>query len=126
MIFTNNDSAYETAISLNKKGIDVKIIDIRKRSNSKLIKETEKLGIKIYWNSTITNTFGYRKINSIEFMSLSEDGSNVIGKKNIISCDCLGVSGGWTPMVHMHTQSGGKLNFREADQIFLPKEEDKL
>ena len=25
-------------------------------------------------------------------------------------------------MVHMHTQSGGKLNFREIDQVFLPKE----
>ena len=117
VIFTNNDSGYEAAISLHKKGIDVKIIDLRKRSGSELIKETEKLGIKIYWNSTITNTFGYRKINSIEIMSLSEDGSNVIGEKNKISCDCLGISGGWTPMVHMHTQSGGKLNFREIDQV---------
>ena len=122
VIFTNNDSGYETAISLHKKGIDVKIIDLRKRSGSELIKETEKLGIKIYWNSTITNTFGYRKINSIEIMSLSEDGSNVIGEKNKIFCDCLGISGGWTPMVHMHTQSGGKLNFRETDQVFIPKE----
>ena len=46
VIFTNNDSAYETAISLNRKGISVKIIDIRKRSDSDLIKETEKLGLK--------------------------------------------------------------------------------
>ena len=23
---------------------------------------------------------------------------------------------------HMHTQSGGKLNFRDNDQVFLPKE----
>ena len=44
-------------------------------------------------------------------MSLSDDGSNVIGEKIKVSCDCLGVSGGWTPMVHMHTQSGGKLKF---------------
>ena len=55
-------------------------------------------------------------------MSLSEDGSNVIGEKKKIFCDCLGISGGWTPMVHMHTQSGGKLNFRETDQVFIPKE----
>ena len=83
VIFTNNDSAYEAAISLNRKGIAVKIIDIRKRSDSELIKETEKLGIKIYWNSTITNTFGYRKINSIEIMSLSEDGSKMLLVKKI-------------------------------------------
>ena len=38
------------------------------------------------------------------------------------------MSGGWTPMVHMHTQSGGKLDFRDEDQVFLPKEnsEDQI
>ncbi len=121
-IFTNNDSAYETALSLFEKGISTKIIDIRKKTNSKIVKQAEKLGINIYWNSTVTNTFGYRKINSIEIMSLSDDGSNVIGEKTKVSCDCLAISGGWTPMVHMHTQSGGKLNFRETDQVFLPEE----
>ena len=121
-VFTNNDSAYETALSLFEKGIQIKIIDIRKKTNSKIVKRVEKLGIDIYWNSTVTNTFGYRKLNSIEIMNLSEDGSNVIGKKIKAKCDCLAVSGGWTPMVHMHTQSGGKLNFRESDQVFLPKE----
>ena len=121
-VFTNNDSAYETALSLFEKGIQIKIIDIRKKTNSKIIKRVEKLGIDIYWNSTVTNTFGYRKLNSIEIMNLSEDGSNVIGKKITVKCDCLAISGGWTPMVHMHTQSGGKLNFRESDQVFLPKE----
>ena len=36
-------------------------------------------------------------------MGLSEDGSNVVGEKNKIFCDCLGISGGWTPMVsHAH------------------------
>jgi len=121
-VFTNNDSAYETALSLFEKGISVKIIDIRRKTNSKIVKQAEKLGINIYWNSTVTNTFGYRKINSIEIMSLSDDGSNVIGEKLKASCDCLAISGGWTPMVHMHTQSGGKLNFRETDQVFLPEE----
>ena len=36
----------------------------------------------------------------------------------------VGISGGWTPMVHMHTQSG-KLDFREIDQTFIPKEIDE-
>ena len=123
-VFTNNDSAYETALSLFEKGIQIKIIDIRKKTNSKIVKQVEKLGIDIYWNSTVTNTFGYRKLDSIEIMSLSEDGSNVIGEKIKVKCDCLAVSGGWTPMVHMHTQSGGKLNFRKSDQVFLPNDLD--
>ena len=122
-IFTNNDSAYETAISLFEKKMSVRIIDIRKKANSKIVKHAEKLGINIYWNSTVTNTFGYRKIKSIEIMSLSDDGSKIVGNKTKVNCDCLAISGGWTPMVHMHTQSGGKLNFRDSDQVFTPKEE---
>ena len=78
-IFTNNDSAYETAISLFEKKMSVRIIDIRKKATSKIVKQAEKLGINIYWNSTVTNTFGYRKIKSIEIMSLSDDGSNIMG-----------------------------------------------
>ena len=58
-------------------------------------------------------------------MEMSKDGSNVGGNKIIISCDYLSISGGWTPMVHLHTQSGGKLDFREMDQTFIPNEIDK-
>ena len=53
-------------------------------------------------------------------MQLSKDGQKVIGSKKNLSCDCLGVSGGWTPAVHLFTQSGGKLKFREEDQVFIP------
>ena len=53
-------------------------------------------------------------------MKLSKDGQTVIGDKTKLNCDCLGVSGGWTPAVHLFTQSGGKLKFREEDQVFIP------
>jgi len=120
-LFTNNDSAYETAISLNNSGVNVNsIIDIRDKSSSAIVKQAEKLGIKINWKSTVVNTDGYKRINSIEIMKLSDDGSGVTGNKAKEECDCLGISGGWTPRVHMYTQSGGKLKFRDKDNIFLP------
>ncbi len=122
-LFTNNDSAYETAISLNKSGVKVKvIIDIRENSNSILTEKIEKIGIKILRGYTITNTDGYKRINSIEVMKLSKDGGSVVGNKITYKCDCLGISGGWTPMVHLFTQSGGKLKFRNNDNVFIPDE----
>ena len=30
------------------------------------------------------------------------------------------MAGGWTPAVHLFTQSGGKLKFRDEDQVFIP------
>ena len=121
IFFTNNDSAYESVISLSKKGITVQaIIDIREKSNSSIVKQVEDLGIKMYWSHTVVDTNGYKKIKKISIMGLSKDGQSVIGTKTNIDCDCLGVAGGWTPAVHLFTQSGGKLKFRDEDQIFIP------
>jgi len=121
IFFTNNDSAYESAISLYKKGIKVQaIIDIREKTQSTIVKQAEDLGLKIYWSHTIVDTHGYKKLKKISIMQLSSDGQSVIGSKTNIDCDCLGMSGGWTPAVHLFTQSGGKLKFRDKDQVFIP------
>ena len=121
VLFTNNDTAYETAISLNNKGIKINaIIDIREQNKSDLTNETNKAGIKIYNSYTVINTKGYKKINKITIMKLSKDGKTVTDSKIDINCDCLGVSGGWTPAVHLFTQSGGKLKFDDNDNIFIP------
>jgi sarcosine oxidase subunit alpha len=121
VFFTNNDSAYESALCLYNKGIKVDaIIDIRNNSNSKIVKAVEQAGIKIYWSHTVVDTNGYRRLNNISIMKLSNDGMTVTGNRINISCDCLGVAGGWTPAVHLFTQSGGKLKFDEDNNVFLP------
>ncbi|MBD1159273.1 sarcosine oxidase subunit alpha family protein [Pelagibacterales bacterium SAG-MED19] len=121
VLFTNNDSAYETAISLIQKGINIEaIIDNREEVDSKLVYEVEKNNIKIFKGYTVTDTFGYKRINRISIKQLSKDGQKVVGPRINLSCDCLGVSGGWTPAVHLFTQSGGKLKFKDEDQVFIP------
>ena len=121
VIFTNNDTAYETTVSLFKKGVRINnIIDIRKKCSSNLINKVENLGIKIYWEHTIVDTHGYKRLKKISIMKLSDDAFSVVGNKINIECDCLGISGGWTPAVHLFTQSGGKLKFREKDNVFIP------
>ena len=121
ILFTNNDSAYETAISLFNKGIKINaIIDIREKVNSEITNHAEKIGIKIYNSYTIVDTSGYRRIKEVSIMKLSKDGQSVTGSKVKIECDCLGISGGWTPAVHLFTQSGGKLKFDNEDNVFIP------
>ncbi len=121
VFFTNNDSAYETAISLFNKGVKVNaIVDIREKAGTNIANQAEKLGIKIYNSFTIVDTSGYRRIKNVSIMKLSKDGQSVTGSKTQINCDCLGVSGGWTPAVHLFTQSGGKLKFDNVDNVFKP------
>ncbi len=107
---------------MHNKGIKVDaIIDIRENSNAKIIKKINDAGIKIYWSHTIVDTSGYKRLSDISIMKLSNDGMSVIGSKTSISCDCLGIAGGWTPAVHLYTQSGNKLTFDEDRNIFVPK-----
>jgi sarcosine oxidase subunit alpha len=37
-----------------------------------------------------------------------------------IACDLLAVSGGWSPVVHLFSQSGGSIAFCEKRQMFVP------
>jgi sarcosine oxidase subunit alpha len=85
------------------------------------VKEAQDLGLKIYWSHTIVDTHGYKRLKQISIMELSKDGQSFANSNKIVlDCDCLGMSGGWTPAVHLFTQSGGKLKFREKDQVFIP------
>ncbi len=122
IIFTNNDSAYETAIELHNKNLKVQaIVDIREESSGDLPKKCNELGLKIYWKHTIVSSSGYTKVKNVSVMKLSKDNSVVIGKKINIKCDSVAMSGGWTPAVHLFTQSGGKLNFNSQNFCFYPK-----
>jgi hypothetical protein len=121
ILFTHYDSVYGTAISFILLMIGVPaIIDHREGIDSSLIIETEQNNIQIYKGYTIVDTFRYNRINYVSIMKLSKDGQKVIGSKENISCDSLGISGGWTPPVHLFTQSGGKLKFRDDHQVFIP------
>jgi len=122
IIFSNNDDSYETALSLHDKGVKVKaIIDIRKESEGDLVKKCTDLGIKIMWKHTVVKAVGHKKINAAIVMKLSNNNNSVVGDEIKISCDLLCVSGGYTPAVHLFTQSGGKLAFDEKKFYFYPE-----
>ncbi len=46
--------------------------------------------------------------------------SSILGRERKVACDALLMSGGWTPSVHLFSQSRGKLVFDEALQLFKP------
>lgn len=75
VLFTNNDSAYETAISLHQKGINIEaIIDNREEIDSKLIKETEKKNIYLLQKKFIFKNFllSQKFVNEVGKISESE------------------------------------------------------
>jgi len=120
-ILTNNDSAYHLALDAKLAGADIYIIDIREEPRGELIYQVQEVGIEIIKGSVISSV-GYMRgqIRNIEIMRLSQDGSSVTGKKKSLTTDLIGVSGGWTPTVHLYSQAKGKLKFLDDEQCFVP------
>ena len=119
LIFTNNDSAYETAIEFKKNGILPVILDSRVNPSSEIINEAKNLGIEIQFSHVVVAAKGYKKVKSAEIAKISDDKKNLEEIKNI-QCDCICVSGFWTPTIHLASQSGNKTKFNQDIDAFVP------
>jgi len=121
IIFTNNDSAYDTAIEFKKNGINPLVVDTRTNSDSSVISEAKNLNIDIKFSHGIANTKGHLKVNSATIGKFNSDKSSYENLEEV-SCDCICVSGNWTPTVHLSSQSGNKLKFNETIDAFIPSQ----
>ncbi len=121
LIFTNNDSAYETAIEFKKNGINSIVLDSRKKPNSEIINDAKNLGIDIKFSHVVVSANGYKKVKSAEISKISDD-KEELGKVESILCDCICVSGFWTPTIHLASQSGNKTQFNSKIDAFIPGE----
>jgi sarcosine oxidase subunit alpha len=108
VIATNNDDAYKSAEALKDAGAQiVAILDARPApagANS---------GHRVYNDAVPLSTQGARHC-------LKSVSALVDGKTMDWDADLLAVSGGFTPVVHLHMQAGGTLDWNEDAQAFIP------
>ena len=123
VFFTNNDSAYETAIDYFQRGVNIQaIVDVRSETNGHFPKKAKELGITILNGYEISNTTGRLRVKEVKLKKLSSNYRDENNSSITIKCDTICVSGGWTPTVHLFTQSKGKLKYRNFDGSFIPEE----
>lgn len=108
VIATNNDDAYKTARAVRDAGGEVvAILDTRPApAGAKLADGC------VHFNSAVpVSVNGSRgKLHRVV--------AEVNGATQGWNADLLAVSGGFTPVVHLHMQAGGTLSFYEAGQAF--------
>ncbi len=119
LIFTNNDSAYETALEFKKQGIDPIILDTREEHSSELIDAAKSQNIQIKFSHAVITANGYRKVKSALIGRLNKEKTEFENSETV-ECDCICVSGFWTPTVHLASQSGNKLKFDDRIDAFVP------
>jgi sarcosine oxidase, subunit alpha len=113
VVATAHDSAYRAALDLKKAGVGVELIaDLRPRSEGPPGDAARALDIEVVAGAAILGVGGRLRVKSVRIGHK--------GKDRTVACDALLMSGGWTPSVHLFSQSRGRLAFDEALQLFRP------
>ena len=100
LIATNNDSAWATAIDLAAAGAHVTLADERPTGNISLVDEARRVGIDVRLATHLVRARGRRAVQGAE---LRADGSTTT---QWVDCELIGMSGGWSPTVHLTSHTG--------------------
>ena len=120
VVLTNNDDAYRTAIALKAAGLDVPVIlDARSAGGGALAEAAQKLGIRVETGKAVAFVKGRGVVTGVAICDQAGQGTVL----EEIACDCLAMSGGWSPVVHLWSHCGGKLVWDEALAMFRPDPE---
>jgi methylglutamate dehydrogenase subunit C len=107
-IFTNNEDGHRTAMDLRAQGVEVACV-IDTRPDAKVSGD-----YPILTGAWVTGTMGRKGLSGITVRTPA-------GTRNIAS-DCLAVSGGWNPSVHLTCHMNGRPVWREDIAAFVPAE----
>ncbi|AXB78819.1 2Fe-2S iron-sulfur cluster-binding protein [Novosphingobium sp. P6W] len=109
VVFTNNNGAYEAAAALSEAGATVSIVDVRPQPSTPRLP-----GIEVISGAQIVAVKGARRVRAVAIAPVQG------GPATTLPCDLVAMSGGWSPTVHLFSQSGGSLRFDDELQAFVP------
>ena len=120
-IYANNDSAWRRALALTAHGVPVAhLVDVRRQVDDSLREAAARAGIVQHLGHVVVETRGTPALSGITVQALAPDGNGLAASRKSLSCDVLALAGGWTPTVHLYSQAGGRLHWRENDSCFVP------
>jgi methylglutamate dehydrogenase subunit C len=114
LIASNNDSAWTTAIDLAAAGARVTIADERPKANAPLEAVARQAGIDIRLATQLVRARGGRTVQGAELQAADSS------KTQSIDCDLIGMSGGWSPTVHLTSHTGLRPVYDSAIGALLP------
>ncbi|WP_372053306.1 sarcosine oxidase subunit alpha (plasmid) [Tistrella mobilis] len=118
VIVTSHDSAWYAAFDLADAGTAIAaIVDTRTIPPAALRAGAEARNIPVLAGHTVTGTSGRLRIRAVRVNPVT---AGRVGSATTLDCDCLLVSGGWTPSLHLFSHTKGSLVWDAAAQTFLP------
>ncbi|MGY4858625.1 2Fe-2S iron-sulfur cluster-binding protein [Cryobacterium sp. AP23] len=119
VIATTNDSAYPLADDLTAAGIAVEaVVDAREQPSDRAAAAVT-AGIRVLFGSAVADTTGTDRLTGVTVRGL-DAADGLTPAVHELDCDLLAVSGGWSPVVHLHSQRQGRLRWDDELAAFVP------
>ncbi|MCG5077845.1 sarcosine oxidase subunit alpha family protein [Paraburkholderia tagetis] len=118
VVFANNDAGYRCALDLKACGAEVTVVDSRAQGKGALQDAARRQGVKIMNNAAIMAAHGKLRVSSVEVVAYSNGQTGA--KQADLPCDLVAMSGGFSPVLHLFAQSGGKAHWNDAKACFTP------
>jgi sarcosine oxidase subunit alpha len=108
-VFGNNDSAHQTARDLVAAGVHVAAL-----VDSRTDAEVKDASFPVHIGAQVCNASGRKELEAVTLRTAT-------GEQRL-QVDCLAVSGGWNPTVHLTCHLNGKPTWNPEIQSFVPSE----
>jgi sarcosine oxidase subunit alpha len=122
VVVTACDEAYRAALDLHHAGVYIALIaDIRGHAEGPLVEAARHAGLPVQTRTTVVGTTGRLRVETVQLARLDDHGNvSADNGTQTMPCDLVLMSGGYTPTVHLFSQSRGKLLWDEKTQSFVP------
>ncbi|MFF9817594.1 sarcosine oxidase subunit delta family protein [Streptomyces sp. NPDC014006] len=115
VVFTTNDSAYAAALDLAEAGVHIAAIVDPRPEPGEWARRAGAAGIEVLAGHAVTGTEGAARLTAVTVAPYGHSA----GQREF-AVDLLLVSGGWNPVAHLFSQSGGKLRHDDTLGTFVP------
>jgi sarcosine oxidase, subunit alpha len=121
VVATTNDSAYDTVDDLVAAGIEVAAVLDARDTLSGRAAEIAARGIRVVPSSTVQDTDADERTGRLSrvHVGIIDDNDEATCWESL-ECDLLAVAGGWSPVVHLHSQRSGRLRWDDRLAAFVP------
>jgi len=120
VVATNNDEAYRTAFDLHAVGVKaLTVVDTRASVAAELVRDVKTKGIQHFVGYGISDVLGARKVRAVKISRHLGEGT-LAATTTTVKCDLIAMSSGWSPTIHLYSQAGGTLQYKEGIGCLVP------
>lgn len=121
VLSTNNDYAYRVVLDWLDAGRKVvAVADARSNPRGSWVEEARARGVRILTGSAVVEARGSKRVTGARICAIDAKAHKVTSPGEVVDCDLIVSSGGYSPVVHLASHLGGRPEWREDILGFVP------